>query len=112
MENNMEGLHNNLLQSMSDGTEIQPAADAISIELDKYIGHSDLLQFEWDTPLDKMWTNYDIKRFLMTHIGVTGWDKMSVDEKRACFRNYIPNQASGIIPDWGAMIKRQWNDGL
>ena len=112
MENNMEGLHNNLLQSMSDGTEIQPAADAISIELDKYIGHSDLLQFEWDTPLDKMWTNYDIKRFLMTHIGVTGWDKMSVDEKRACFRNYVPNQASGIIPDWGAMIKRQWNDGL
>jgi hypothetical protein len=98
-----------LLSSMSDGQDEAQAANSIAVEFDKFLG-GDGLAFEWDATLDKMWTNYDIKRFLNNHVRVNSWDGMSVDAKKACYRYYDPQSAPQFLPDWDTIVKLTWND--
>ena len=104
-----QNLLSSLLNSMNDGKDEDQVANTIAMEFDRYLG-GDGLSFEWDATLDRMWTNYDIKRFLVNHVGVSSWDGMSVKARKACYQYYDLKLVPLFLPDWDNIVKIGWNE--
>ena len=60
--------------------------------------------YHWDVPLDKFMVDYDIKQFLIEHVGCTGWDDLDDAIKTACFRDYPKRK----LPQWDDIIEESY----
>ena len=48
--------------------------------------------------------DWDIKRFLTEHVGVTSWDDLDEGSKTTCYRDY-PKKS---LPDWDDIFEESW----
>ena len=59
---------------------------------------------QYDTHLNKTMVDWDIKEFLINHVGVTSWDDLDEASKRACFKDY-PKKS---LPEWNEIVQETW----
>lgn len=95
-----------LIKSMGNGDE-KATAERIATEMDTYLGRG-MLTYEWNSTLDRMWPNFEIKQFLVDHVGVKGWEDMGAEEKKKVFRAYKEDSPE-VLPKWDAITKQPWS---
>jgi hypothetical protein len=66
-----------------------------------------MLTYDWNSTLDKIWPNFEIQRFLLTHTGVKSWDNMNTEEKKKVYRAY-DEDSPRVLPEWEKMVKLSW----
>jgi hypothetical protein len=62
------------------------AAAALVTEVTEYF--ADGLAWRHNVNLDHLMVDYDIKQFILHHVGCTSWDSLSDTEKTNCFANF------------------------
>ena len=78
------------------------AANVITEEFNGYYKGGYRLQY--DTPLNKYTVDWDIKEFLINHVGISSWDELDENTKKMCFQGY-PKKA---LPEWDDIEEEMW----
>ena len=78
------------------------AATAVTEELDGYYKGGYSLQY--DTPPNKYMVDWDIKKILINHVGITSWDELDESTKKMCFKDY-PKKT---LPGWDDIEEERW----
>ena len=61
---------------------------------------ADGLTWRHNVHLDHLMVDYDIKQFLLHHVGCTSWDSLSDAEKANCYKNF----PSKTLPNWDTLM--------
>jgi hypothetical protein len=73
------------------------AASTLVTEITDYF--ADGLAWRHNVSLDHLMVDYDIKQFLLSHVGCTSWDSLSDGEKMSCFANF----PTKTLPNWDTL---------
>ena len=76
------------------GGDPTKAAKVMAEDIDNFWRHGYTLQYDFH--LNKTMVYWDIKQFLINHVGVTSWDDLDEASKTACFKDY-PKKS---LPEW------------
>ena len=71
-----------------------------------YAHYKDGPEYEYDVPLNRFMVDYDIKEFLVNHVGITSWDDLNNDQKKACYHGY-PNP-NVKLPIWDEIVAESY----
>ena len=79
------------------------AAKIMTEEIGNFWKHGYSLQY--DTHLNKTMVDWDIKEFLINHVGAASWDDLDEASKSACFKDY-PKKS---LPEWNEIVEESFS---
>lgn len=95
------GLYGHLLGKYGDGN-FDTAAKNMTAEMNKYWSKD--ITYEYNCHLDKYMVNYEIKKWVEQHMGVTSWSDLSEEVKNICFKSYPGRD----LPEWSDIVQEQF----
>jgi hypothetical protein len=95
------GLYGHLLGKYGDGN-FDTAAKNMTAEMNKYWSKD--ITYEYNCHLDKYMVNYEIKKWVEQHMGVTSWSDLSEEVKNICFKSYPGRD----LPEWYDIVQEQY----